>query len=83
MEADARARICPQAYEHTDTRDFTEPPGTKLVGIGIALAGLLIVWFVAYFLLFSSVSNRITGHLDRITNRSDSSRSADANGGAF
>jgi type VI secretion system protein ImpK len=80
LEADARARICPQAYEHTDTRDFTEPPGTKLVGIGIALAGLLIVWFVAYFLLFSSVSNRITGHLDRITNRSASPRSAEATG---
>ena len=77
MDADARTRICPQAYEHTDTRDFTEPPGTKLAGIGIALAGLMIVWFVTYFLLFSSVSNRITGHLDRIINRGASSSSTD------
>ena len=77
MDADARSRICPQAYDHTDSRDFTEPPGTKLVGIGIALVGLLIVWFVAYFLLFYSVSNRITGHLETITNRSASPRSTD------
>lgn len=69
MDADARTRICPQAYEHTDTRDFTEPPGTKLVGIGIALAGLLIVWFVAYYLLFSSVSNEIDAHLTGILSR--------------
>ena len=28
------ARICPDAYEHVDTRDLVEPPGTKLLGIG-------------------------------------------------
>jgi type VI secretion system protein ImpK len=80
MDADARARICPQAYEHTDTRDFTEPPGTKLAGIGIALVGLLIVWFLTYFLLFYSVSNRITRHVDTILDRGASPRSTDAGG---
>ena len=80
MDADVRARICPQAYEHTDSRDFTEPPGTKLVGIGIALVGLLIVWFVAYFLLFYSVSNRITGHLDTIIKGNAGTRSTDVRG---
>jgi type VI secretion system protein ImpK len=77
MDANAQARICPQAYEHTDTRDFTEPPGTKLVGIGIALAGLLIVWFFTYFLLFSSVSKRIDAHLTGILSRGASSHSTD------
>ncbi len=80
MDADTRARICPQAYEHTDARDFTEPPGTKLVGIGIALVGLLIVWFVAYFLLFSSVSDRIDEHLTAILNRGATAQSTDGNG---
>ena len=26
MESDSQARICPEAYEHTDTRDLVEPP---------------------------------------------------------
>jgi len=66
MDADARARICPQAYEYTDTRNFTEPPGTKLGFIGTLLAGGLIFLFVLYFLLFYFVSNEISEHLDTI-----------------
>lgn len=74
IDADGRTRICPQAYEHTDTRDFTEPPGTKLVGIGIALVGLLIVCFIAYFLLFYSASHDITESLDQIVSRNTNPR---------
>jgi type IV/VI secretion system ImpK/VasF family protein len=68
MDADARARICPQAYQHTDTRNFTEPPGTKLAVVGIILAGGLAVWFVTYFLLFWSVSHSIGKYLHMILN---------------
>lgn len=50
MDADEKSRLCPQAYDYTDTRDFTEPPSTKLVGIAIALAGLTIVLVLTYFL---------------------------------
>ena len=80
MGTDGRTRICPQAYEHTDTRDFTEPPGTKLVGIGIAVIGLLIVWFITYFSLFYSASDRITRRLDEIVNRSESGESSQVPG---
>ncbi len=49
MDADEKSRICPEAYENVDDRDFVEPPSTKVVGIGIALIGLIIVWSIAYF----------------------------------
>ncbi len=71
LGADGRTRICPQAYEHTDTRNFTEPPGTKLVGIGIALIGLLVVWLITYGVLFQSTSSRIHGYLEIINKSAD------------
>ncbi|NLF29759.1 MAG: DotU family type IV/VI secretion system protein [Planctomycetes bacterium] len=52
MDADDTARICPEAYQHTDTSNLVEPPGQKLVGIGIALVGLIIAVFVTNFLMF-------------------------------
>lgn len=54
MDADEKSYICPEAYENVDDRDFVEPPGTKLVGIGISLIGLIIVWIIAYFSLLHS-----------------------------
>jgi type VI secretion system protein ImpK len=78
MDGDRQTRICPQAYEHTDTRDFTEPPNTKLVSIGIGLVGLLIVWFVGYWLFFSSQSGDINRSLDKIIPVSGSPTSSSA-----
>jgi type VI secretion system protein ImpK len=78
LGSDARARLCPQAYEHTNARNFTEPAGTKLVGIGIALAGLLIVWFITYFALFNSTRGRISESLEVINGSGSSSANSSA-----
>ncbi|HUU69474.1 MAG TPA: DotU family type IV/VI secretion system protein [Planctomycetota bacterium] len=66
MDADDQSRICPEAYEHLDTRNLVEPPGTKLLGIGIALVGLIIVLFIANIVLFSSTAKELTRKLDRV-----------------
>ena len=66
MDMDEFSRICPQTYEHTDTRDFVEPPGKKLLGIAIALLGLILVLFVANLLLFRSTSKKLGEALHRI-----------------
>jgi type VI protein secretion system component VasF len=64
MDADEKSYICPEAYENVDSRDFVEPPSTKLVGIGIVLIGLLIVWSIAYFCLFKWTSDEVSDALD-------------------
>ncbi|MFW6163809.1 MAG: DotU family type IV/VI secretion system protein [Planctomycetota bacterium] len=56
MDKDEESRLCPEAYQHTDTRDLVEPPGAKLLGIGIALVGLIIVLFVANIYVFGHSS---------------------------
>jgi type VI protein secretion system component VasF len=66
MDADESSRLCPQAYDYTDTRDLTEPPGTKLLGIGIALAGLTVVLVITYFLARHWASGEIRKTIETI-----------------
>jgi type VI secretion system protein ImpK len=63
--ADA-VRICSDAYEKVDTRDLIEPPGTKLLGIGIALVGLILVLFVVYAYLYHDSANRLKQALTKV-----------------
>lgn len=67
MDADEKSFICPEAYENIDTRDFVEPPSAKLVGVGITLIALIIIWAVAYFCLFKWTSDDLAESLDVIT----------------
>jgi type IV/VI secretion system ImpK/VasF family protein len=69
-------RICPDAYEKVDTRDLIEPPGTKLVGIGIALCGLMIVLFCTYAFLYHDSSKRLMEAVKTIIANSNSAESA-------
>jgi type VI secretion system protein ImpK len=66
MDADEKSFICPEAYENVDTRDFVEPPSAKLVGIGITLMALIVIWAVAYFCLFKWTSKDLGDSLDGI-----------------
>ena len=63
--ADAQ-RICADAYEKVDTRDLIEPPGTQLVGIGIALVGLIIVLFFAYGFLYRDSAKKLNDALKKV-----------------
>ncbi len=64
IESDPNARISPECYEHTDRSDLVEPPGSKLMGILIAFAGLFIVVFISILILF----DQAVGDLNRAVN---------------
>jgi hypothetical protein len=66
MDADEKTYVCPEAYENVDSRDFVEPPVAKLVGIGIVLVGLIVVWTIAYLFLFMRTSKGVVKALDTI-----------------
>jgi len=56
IESDDAARICPEAYEHTNTANLPLPVGTRLIGIAIIFAGLILVVVAANIYLFRSSS---------------------------
>lgn len=65
-ESDPEARICPEAYGHLDTRDLIEPPSRKLLGIAIALVGLLVVLFATNVFLYRQGSRELSKALRAI-----------------
>jgi type IV/VI secretion system ImpK/VasF family protein len=66
IDTDQSARICPESYEHVDTSDLVQPPSASLVGIGIALIGLVLVLFIANAYMYRSSSSELTKALDGI-----------------
>ncbi len=66
MDKDDSTKICPECYQNVDTRDLIEPPGAKLLGVGIALAGLIVVLFAANWLFYVRSVRHLTGAFDDI-----------------
>ncbi len=66
IESDPNARIVPSCYQHTDTSDLVEPPGSKLLGIAIVFLGLFAVVFAAVFLLFDQAVGDLNRSVDTI-----------------
>lgn len=66
IESDPNAYIAPGCYEHTDRSDLVEPPGSKLLGIMIAFAGLFIVVFASILILFDQASGDLTRAVEAV-----------------
>lgn len=66
VDSDATARICPEAYEHTDKRNLIEPPAKKIGAILIAFVILTLTTLVANYYLFSKASEDLTSGLQQI-----------------
>lgn len=48
IESDESARICPDSYEHTDTRDLVLPPSSRIVPWAISIGVLILAMLVVY-----------------------------------
>jgi type VI protein secretion system component VasF len=67
MDPDQMAKICPEAYDNVNTANLVEPPGRRLIGVGIVVVGLLIVVFAANISLDYHTKRPLTTALDGIT----------------
>jgi len=54
-------QICPEAYQSVDRRVLFESPAGKLIGIIIAVVGLVIVLFIMNALLYRRTSSELSG----------------------
>jgi type VI secretion system protein ImpK len=66
VESDDSAKICPDAYKHTNTANLPLPVGTKLLGIVILFVGLVLVVAVANIILFQESSSNLYQALDSV-----------------
>jgi type IV/VI secretion system ImpK/VasF family protein len=66
VESDDTARICPDAYEHTDDRNFALPPSSRLIPWIIAIGVLIIAVGVVYWDSFRSSSADLHRSLEAI-----------------
>jgi len=78
VDTDIETRICPEAYEHVDSSDLVEPPGMKLLGIGIALVGLIMVLFIANIFLFRWTSEELVTAIGQVVARKEAIASSEA-----
>ena len=66
MEGDQTARICPESYEGVDTRNLVQPPGSKLVFIGIVFLCFTLAIIGTYFLLYRQASRDLSSSFQQI-----------------
>src|ERR1700745_1277991 len=60
METDNSVRICPEAYQHVDTRDLGQAPASRLGGIAVVFIGLCLLVLVVEIYLFRAASLSLT-----------------------
>ena len=60
------AWVCPEAYEHLDTRNLVEPPGLKMATMAIMFIGLLFIAMAVNFYLFRTASTGLSESLKAI-----------------
>lgn len=65
-----KSLVCPEAYEGVDTSDLIEPPAKKMVGVTLAVVGLVLALFVTNIALFLTGRDQLDDALDRILERS-------------
>ena len=66
-DLDEAARVCPEAYENVNTADLVQPPGSKLVGIGIAMVGLVVIVFTANIVAYMDKRKELRQSLESIS----------------
>jgi len=81
VDADRAARICPEAYEGVNTRDFVRPPAQRLAGVGIVLAGLALTMFAANVTLYLDKRGQMQDSLRALIEKSKPAGGATATGG--
>jgi len=67
--------VCPDAYENVDTSDLVEPPAKRLIGTGLLVAGLCLVAFVTFVVMFVTSQSELDSALNALVETEGSLRS--------
>lgn len=67
VDMDTGSRVVPEAYEHVDTSDLIQPPARSLIGLGIAVAAVVVAVFVSSVVMYQKQSKEMRDAIDGTT----------------
>lgn len=67
MDIDPAQRLCPEAYEHNDTRVLWKKPGPILLAVAVALVALVVVLLLGNIVLYQSSVSELRESFNTIT----------------
>jgi len=66
VENDQSARICPEAYQGIDTRNLVEPPGNRMVLVGLVFACFTLAVLISYVLMYREASRNLHNSIEEV-----------------
>lgn len=66
LDSEQMARICPETYEHIDTRNLVQPPSNKLVVVAILFLCFTLAVVVSYIWMYRDASEGLNSALDKV-----------------
>jgi type VI protein secretion system component VasF len=66
VENDQTARICPEAYQGVDTRDLVQPPGSRMVFLGLVFACFTLAVLISYVIMYRQASKNLNYSIEEV-----------------
>lgn len=66
VENDQTARICPEAYQGVDTRDLVQPPGSRMVFLGLVFACFTLAVLISYIVMYRQASKNLNYSIEEV-----------------
>jgi type IV/VI secretion system ImpK/VasF family protein len=56
---DPASRLCPEAYDHVDTRNLVEPPGLRMIFVVLVFLAFSLAVGITYFYLYNTAKAQL------------------------
>ncbi len=66
MDSDTASKICPESYQTVDTRNLVQPPGNRLVVVGILFICFTLAVLVSYVWMYRNASSGLEGAIGEV-----------------
>jgi type VI protein secretion system component VasF len=66
VENDQTARICPESYQGVDTRNLVQPPGSRMVLLGLVFACFTLAVLISYVVMYQQSSKNLNNSIEEV-----------------
>jgi type VI protein secretion system component VasF len=66
VENNQDARICPEAYEKLDERNLVQPPGSRMVVVGLVFLCFTLAVLISYFVMYRQASKNLNDSIEEV-----------------